>query len=303
MSVISMDLAKAVVENGDLAFEHSGGLAQALRDGCFLLRAPADLDVSPGRLFCSHFYRAPDDGDESSRDYRGFRGRPEIYFDREHFQTEHVLLDGPARTAHFPGELISMCDAMGALGFIVLRHVFTHLGIEPSIWDEITSGAVRGEGTHWFAANHYRSDRDLLGCAPHKDTGFVTVLYIEEKGLEAWVGEHWRPIDPVPGYFVVNFGGALEILTQRLPEPVFAILHRVRQCPAVGGRDRFSFAAFANPPATGSLYEATPGGGAVVVQDVESFLRDFNRDTWDDQHHDFGIASVGMNRELEEVSP
>ncbi|MGP3999535.1 2OG-Fe(II) oxygenase family protein [Streptomyces sp. 8N706] len=184
-----------------------------------------------------------------------------------------------------------MTDRMNALALRVLREVLGALGIDQRIWSEVTGGAVDGLGTHWFAASHYRSERDRLGCAPHQDTGFVTILYIEQEGLEALVGEEWMSVNPVPGHFVVNFGGALEMLTRPLARPVRAILHRVRQClPNPDTEDRFSFAAFANPPATGDLHQVYDDGSVRAVQSVEEFLREFNETTWNDRYADFGIA-------------
>ncbi|MDG9719748.1 2OG-Fe(II) oxygenase family protein [Streptomyces sp. DH24] len=298
MSTGTMTLQRASVQHGGLAFDTDGGLPRALQDGCFLLALPDGFDPGPGITLCREFYRAPDDGPEATRPYRGFRALEGVYFDREHFQTEHVLIDGPGRLRHFSPELMAMTERMSELTLLVLRCAMAELGIAPALWSEITGGAVEGRGTHWFAANHYRSERAQLGCAPHKDTGFVTVLYNEEPGLEASVDGAWVPVDPVPGHFVVNFGGAFELLTAELARPVRAILHQVRRCtPAPGAADRFSFAAFANPPATGDLYQVRPDGTAAAVRSSADFLREFNAQTWSDRHTDFGIArSVGAGR-------
>ncbi|WP_391960963.1 2OG-Fe(II) oxygenase family protein, partial [Streptomyces somaliensis] len=182
---------------------------------------------------------------------------------------------------------------MQELTLIVLRSALTALDVAPDLWHLVTGGAVEGKGTHWFAANHYRSERPQLGCAPHKDTGFVTVLYQQEPGLEILHDGGWTPVDPVPDHFVVNFGGAFELLTTELPTPVHAPLHRVRQCTrAPGTSDRVSFAAFANPPATGDLLQVRRDGTAVPVRDAADFLREFNERTWSDRHEDFGSCAL-----------
>jgi hypothetical protein len=283
-----LQLERAALRDDQLAFTTAGGFARALRDGCFLLELPADLDLSPGLILAREFYRGPDDGDPRTRGYRGFRDRADVYFDREHFQTEHILLDGPARARLFPPALVSLCEAMNDLALRVLRHVLTQIGIAPVRWREVTGGAVDNAGTHWFACSHYRPDRPLPGCAAHKDTGFVTMLFIDRDGLECEADGDWLSIDPAPGYFVVNFGGALEILTRRTATPVRAILHRVRRTMP-GAADRYSFAAFANPPAAGMLYECDATGGANPLQPVAQFLAEFNQATWRDRHDGFGI--------------
>jgi hypothetical protein len=293
MTLAPISLQRASVAADGLQFHTAGGLAEALRQGCFLLAIPDGLDLTPGLKLCREFYLPAGPEAGSSASYRGYRDAEGIYFDREHFQTEHVLIDGPGRARHFPPELASMCDGMGELGLRVLRAALDQLGVARSGWDQVTGGAVAGRGTHWFAANHYRPERNQLGCAPHKDTGFVTVLYLEQEGLEAAIGSDWVSIEPVPGYFVVNFGGAFELLTAALPQPVRAIAHRVRQClPSSVHEDRFSFAAFANPPATGDLFQVDEDGTVSAVQSVEEFLREFNKATWNDRYDEFGIADT-----------
>lgn len=285
-----MQLERAARRGDRLAFGSAEQCSKAMRDGCFLLEIPKDLDLSPGLALSRQFYRDLEDGAAEARAYRGFRDRPGVYFDREHFQTEHVLLDRPARLQHFPPELVAMCDRMNELGLVVLRSLLAEVGVAPALWRQVTGGAVDDAGTHWFASSHYRPERDLLGCAPHKDTGFATILYIDREGLEAWVDGAWISVDPEPGHFLVNFGGALEILTRRTSTPVRAILHRVRQTYRVAGvEDRFSFAAFVNPPPSEMLYECDAEGQAHPYQRVEEFLVEFNKATWHDRHDDFGI--------------
>lgn len=183
MTVETMALQRATATGTGLRFDAADGLSRALRGGCFLLATPVGFDPGPGITLCREFHRAPDEGQAATRAYRGFKDVQGVYFDREHFQTEHVLIDGPGWTRHFPRELLAMVEQMSALTLLVLRDAMTELGIAPALWSEITGGAVDGLGTHWFAANHYRPERAKLGCAPHKDTGFVTVLYNEEPSI------------------------------------------------------------------------------------------------------------------------
>jgi isopenicillin N synthase-like dioxygenase len=265
-------------------------VVRGLRDGCFFLEIPAALDVLSAIELCRQFYRDRDDRDPATRGYRAFRELAGIYFDREHFQTEHVLIDGPGRARHFPPELIATCDAMNDVAMRILRWVLATLGVPERDWDRATGGAAFNRGTHWFAASHYRPERDQLGCAPHKDTGFVTVLYMNQPGLEARFGDEWLAVDPVPGSFLINFGGSFEILTRDTARPVQAILHRVRRIERRAGvEDRFSFAAFTNPPADGILQRYDATGALVPHQGVSEFLAEFNQTTWNDRHDDFGI--------------
>lgn len=288
----SQTLERAAIHDGRLEFRTEGGLGKALEDGLFRLAIPEELDLDPGIRFAQEFWTEP--AGTSTDQYRGFRSCPDVYFDRENFQTEHVLADRWARKRTFPSEVAALAEDMNVLALVVLRATLQRIGIDPSLWSTVTGGAVEDQGTHWFASNHYRPEREQPGCAPHRDTGFVTVLYIEDTGLEAAVENDWVPIEPTRGEFLVNFGGSLELLTERLATPVRAVLHRVRHtAPAPGAEHRFSFAAFINPPPSGDLYRMGTAGDAEPVQSVEEFLRDFNAKTWNDRHADFGITTGG----------
>lgn len=285
-------LTRASIVGDRVEFAEGAALSDAIRDGCFFLDIPSGLDLRPG-IELSQFFHL-DRADENRRDapagYAGYRDRPDVYFDRPGFQTEHILIDQHQRARYFDSRLNAMCDAMSGLAETILAAVLRHLGTDEDQWDLITQGAVHGRGTSWFACNHYRPEKRTLGCTPHKDTGFVTVLYAPTPGLEAWNGDYWESVDAPAGCFIVNFGGSFEVLTSRLDTPVRAILHQVRDTASEHTvDDRISFAAFANPPASGDLYELTPRYEAVRVEPVEAFLRRFNETAWGDEHSDFGI--------------
>ena len=284
--------SRASIEDGRLVFAEAGAITSALRNGCFALRIPDGLDLSAGLRLAREFYRDAEGAeDEEAAAYRGLRANGDIYFDRDHFQTEHLLADQTQRKDLLPAAVNEMCEAMTGLGRIILREILAHAGVSRSLWDEVTDGAVSGGGVQWLAVSHYRPERDLPGAPAHKDTGFVTVLFCDQPGLEALIDGEWLAIDPVPGHFLINFGGSLEILTRRLPDRTAAVLHGVRQCsPTAGREDRFSFAAFLNPSASCDLFELSADGQtATAVVSVEAFLRNFNEETWKDGYADFGI--------------
>src|SRR5699024_6325588 len=112
--------------------------------------------------------------------------------------------------------------------------------------------------------------------------------------LEAAFENYSVLIELTPSEFLVNFGGSLELLPDRLPTPARAVLHRVRHtAPAPGAEHRFSLAAIINTPPSAALYRMHAADDAQPVQSVEEFLRDFNDQPWNDRHADFGIATGG----------
>lgn len=278
----------AVLIDHELVFENNGSLHSALQQGLFLLKVPEGIDLQAGIKLCREFYLPAN----AHTRYRGLREHTDIYFDREHFQTEHLLVEKPHWAAHLPDAVVQMAQAMDAMGQVVFQAALREIGVAQPLWQQLSGGAVTGQGTHWFAASHYRPERRLPGCAEHRDTGFVTLLYTPHSGLEAFIEGQWQSVAAPPGCFIVNFGACLEMLSGRLQLPVRAIEHRVRECAAVpGSEDRFSFATFINPPASADLYELQPEGDLLRLMSVEAFLRHFNEFTWQDRYAEFGIES------------
>ncbi|NRN30780.1 isopenicillin N synthase family oxygenase [Photorhabdus heterorhabditis] len=288
--------SKARIDENRIVFS-SGNMVTALRDGCLALQIPDGFDLAPGKKLAREFYLDPITPSKPSIGYRGFRYRSDIYFDREHFQTEHILADELQRKSTFPTDVNSMCGKMHDLARIVLQEILSDIGVAPQLWNKVTDSATKGGGIKWFAVNHYRPNRQKPGAPAHKDTGFITVLFCEQPGLEALINDQWMSIEPIEGYFLINFGGTLELLTKNLPIKVNAVLHRVKQCefnPKL--EDRYSFAAFINPSASCDIFQVSEDGQkAIPITSVEEFLKNFNKQTWQDNYLDFGITKKQIN--------
>ena len=276
------------ITNGKLSFHKNDGFKKALQDGFFRLKIPREIDLKPGIEFSKSFYKKSDNHDSK---YFNFRDKNEIYFDREHFQTEHVLVEKSMRSKFFADDLNAMCNDINSLGIFILKEVFREIGIPEKDWDTVTGGAINNKGNHWFASSHYRPEIDRQGCATHKDTGFITVLYNEQDGLEVKIQNKWKKVSPKKGYFIINFGASLEFLAEEIGYSTRAILHRVaKTVRSIDGDDRFSFACFLNPPADCYLYKYDSRFNLSKEIKVEKFLEEFNKKTWNDKYEEFGIA-------------
>ncbi|MCU1422070.1 MAG: 2-oxobutyrate oxidase [Microbacteriaceae bacterium] len=82
------------------------------------------------------------------------------------------------------------------------------------------------------------------GVGAHKDSGVLTLLYVEpgKGGLQVRYGDEWIDAPPVEGAFVVNIGETLEVATNGYLK---ATVHRVIS-PLIG-QDRISVPFFFNP--------------------------------------------------------
>lgn len=94
---------------------------------------------------------------------------------------------------------------------------------------------------HYPAAESGESEQ---GVGAHKDTGVVTLLYIEpdSSGLQVETDHGWIDVAPLPDTFVVNIGEQLERATNGY---LVATRHRVQ--PTQAGSERFSFPFFLIP--------------------------------------------------------
>lgn len=283
----SLKLQKAFIDQGQCVFESPHCWKEVFQHGFFLLKIPDYIDITPGIKLGSSFYK--DTRNSSDVSYFGFKAKEGIYFDREHFQTEHILLDQKSQAEFFPKELNILCAQMHDIGVMVLKWVLSTIGLPDTYWEHATCGSIDNKGVNWFACSHYRSELARQGCAAHQDTGYITVLYVDQPGLQALVKEKWLDVDPENGYFIINFGASLEILTQHTHNPVKSILHRVKRMEKSGSSDRFSFAAFLNPPSHLFLQQYWPNGSLTDYMLVEKFLDNFNKEVWKDRHEKFGI--------------
>ncbi|WP_372424368.1 2OG-Fe(II) oxygenase family protein [Salinarimonas chemoclinalis] len=274
-------LEHATLDGETLVFEHPGGLERALRMGFLLVRAPDDLALEPALTLARHF-NEPRGRFRDGRDaYRGFREAGPFCFDRSEYQVEQLIIGREERERLLPPDALAVTTRMSEMAVSILRGLLRWYGIDEALWDQVSGGCASGRGTHWFVANRYDPEASGLGCAPHTDTGFVTVLYADRPGLEVGIDGHWTPLECRPRSFVVNFGVALETLSRHMSTPACAALHRVATTtPTLDGPPRVSIAAFASAPTHGVLYEIAPDGSAAAVHDVDTLLQAHDAGTW-----------------------
>jgi hypothetical protein len=173
---------------------------------------------------------------------------------------------------YLPGEVTALLREMRRLTLATLHGIFELSGIPAHDWEVITGGASIDNGLCYSTINHYRTDlRARNGIVRHTDSGFITIIYADQPGLEFLIDDEWVPVAFDTGNFIVNLGDSLEILTKNLPLPVGAVMHRVPELPADRG-DRVSFTTYMGPRFDMSIYQYTAGR---ALQSYRSF-REFS---------------------------
>lgn len=275
-----------------LTFDSANGFNKALRDGFFLVKAPICASFEAGDRFAQNFYRMPDGGPHDI--YRGFArwterelGNHEGYFARDTDQTEQFFLERSYWDRIYPLPLVHQAEQLRSLALQILCGVLARLDIPRHLWGVATGGAVDGKGVYHLTFNHFRPEVRARGLNVHKDSGWVTVLRSLQPGLEVFAQGEWTPIDPLPGYYIVNFGCAFEILTRNLHTPVAAVPHRVREQTTASNSekpDRFSYALFVDSSldenVCAGLYSYGPNTGLSLEMGFKDFLDKIIKNTY-----------------------
>ncbi|MDH6575309.1 2OG-Fe(II) oxygenase family protein [Kitasatospora sp. MAP5-34] len=265
-------LPRAEVVDGRLAFENQEQANQALALGAFLIAIPEALDMQPGLDLCRSFYQPRTDPADRYRGHltEGHADSKLGYSDRPD-QVEQLQLESAHWDTYLPAEAVALLRKMESLTLATLHGVLELAGAPEADWDTITGGASLGNGWCHSTINHYRSNlRGRIGIVEHTDSGFITVLYADQPGLELRHEGEWIPIDVDRSNFIVNLGDCLEVLTKHCAQPITAVVHQV---PESQERevDRSSFTVFMGPRYDMGIYQYSPEGELLVSQGFRDF--------------------------------
>lgn len=159
---------------------------------------------------------------------------------------EYLKLDGPnqwpASLPEFRDVLTDWRETVNALAVRLLHAWLESLDLDPTALDE-----TFGERPQTFIkVIRYpgQAEGDQQGVGGHKDSGMITLLWIEpgKGGLQVEVDGEWADIPYAPGGLVINIGELLERATGGY---LRATIHRVISPKA--GDDRISVPLFYNP--------------------------------------------------------
>ena len=246
-----------IAKEGDLVFENADGPARACSEGFFFIKMPETFNANPLEQMADNFFKEKSESlNACDNAYRGYKkGNPDdtsqgFYVDRENNQCESLYLNREAFVKHpntLPLELKTPVTEMLSISVLVLKYFLKTAGIPSNLWVEATNGAF-DESIPEFAIgfNHYRSNKQAFALIPHKDSSWVTILYSVEPGLQAYINNNWVPINPIDGYFTVNVGSGLDVLTKNAKKHVVASMHQVIQ-QNNDKKDRLSVVLFFQP--------------------------------------------------------
>ena len=235
----SQRLIFETVEDQDLAWQI----------GVFYLRAPRSLELDVVRSFGERLL-LPDSPYREIPKY----GELEGFISLENNQQTKLALRRHRWDEHYPAEVANFGRKLDELGIAIIREVFRQSGIPEQHWGEASGGYAAGEGTAFLNFVHYDTRQPDLGLRPHTDYGFVTILDATAPGLQIELDGSFVDVPVLEGHLLINFGEALNFITQRSDRTVSAIVHRVMtQCES--RPMRHSIVYFANPCLDGYVHQ------------------------------------------------
>ena len=231
--------------------------------GVFYLKVPDWLDLEDARRFGRDIL----DPESSYRNIPQY-GELEGFISLENNQQTKLALRRHRWDEHYPTEIAQFGRQLDDIGRAVIREVFRQSGIPEERWADASGGYSSGQGTAFLNFVHYDTSQPDLGLRPHTDYGFVTILDATSPGLQIELEGQFRDVPGLDGHLVINFGEALNFITQHSNRSVAAIVHRVTSQTA------------SNPVRHGIVYFANP--------DLDGALKQFNA-----QGQEVGSSSVG----------
>lgn len=238
-----------------LIFETTEDQDRAWQIGVFYLRAPRSLELDKVRCFGKGL-SFPDSPYREIPQY----GELEGFISLENNQQTKLALQRHRWDEHYPPEIANFGRKLDEIGIGIVREVFRQSGIPKQHWAEASGGYVSGEGTAFLNFVHYDTRQPDLGLRPHTDYGFVTILDATAPGLQIEVDGSFMDVPVLEGHLVINFGEALNFITQRSDRTVSAIVHRVTT-QSESNPVRHSIVYFANPCLDGYVHQYDRRGG------------------------------------------
>eukprot|EP00668_Euglena_longa_P032078 GGOE01041364.1.p1 GENE.GGOE01041364.1~~GGOE01041364.1.p1 ORF type:complete len:355 (-),score=65.35 GGOE01041364.1:351-1391(-) len=128
----------------------------------------------------------------------------------------------PASLPEFKAEMESYYRVMEDLAVRLTALLSLSLGLPVNYFEPFFSNH-----TSFLRLNYYpvSSDPSKLGIGPHKDAGFLTILYTDEvASLQVKNEGQWVTVSPDPDAFVINIGDMCQVWSN---DQFVASLHRV----------------------------------------------------------------------------
>lgn len=174
---------------------------------------------------------------ELARGVPAWSEKPNFHHDKKH-QIE-FLYSEENEWDNYPKEIQTLAQGMRDIAVSILVNLLQALDVDKNLFSQITGGLSDTKGKHFLKVAYYDAAKPYPGLSWHKDIRWITVLFIDQEGLEGKIGTQVVSVPPLDGHFFINLGVFFEAFindAQRLN----AFIHQVKQV----NKDRVSFGVF-----------------------------------------------------------
>ena len=248
-----------------LAFASDSDLEVAWDLGLFYLKTPDELDLESARQFGKGLIAT----DSPYRQVPQY-GELEGFIALENNQQTKLALRRERWVQHYPEHIAVFGRQLDNIGIAIIRAVFRQSGIPEALWDRASGGYASGGGDAFLNFVHYDTRTPDWGLRPHTDYGFVTILDANAPGLQIGTDGGFEDVPVLPGHLIINFGEALNFVTEHSDHAVSAVTHRVLSQQSTDPV-RHGIVYFANPDLDGILWQFDATGeeqGSSSVEDL-----------------------------------
>ena len=249
----------AQIVDSELVFDSDNGLQESFKEGVFYLKIPDNFDAKIAEIFARLYFQ-----NKNGSELDKYKGYSNLSYDesilghtKPNDQVEFLQLEAKLWSKYFPAEVAEFLHLMNEISKVILFKILDFYSLSKDDVIKVSGDIERNEALQYCIFNHYRSTKQTVGFTAHKDSGFITTLFSLEPGLETLKEGQWQPIDPIPGYFTINLGHSLEVLTAKTAHPIKAVYHRVRQTSNADQNqpDRFSIGSYIGPRFDMNLFQ------------------------------------------------
>jgi isopenicillin N synthase-like dioxygenase len=191
-------------------------------------------------------------------------------------QCERLILEQKYWQTYLPQEIVTLNCKMYEIGIDILKKSLKACQVPEKDWGIASGNATEGKGMTFATFNHYNSSKQAEGLPAHRDFGQITVLFINQKGLQAKVNGEYLDVPNLDGHFIINFGRALETYINN-PQQLTAAWHRVNQLAV----DRISFGLFIDNKFDDPIYQRTADGNTIVEKTFGDYLKRLFAEAYD----------------------
>lgn len=144
---------------------------------------------------------------------------------------------------HLPQEVVKLGDDLVDLSRKVIQATLRAFNVPEHLWESATGGSIKEKHSSTFTFNRYVSAKEGNGLPAHKDSGLVTVAFINESGIEGRIcnEKDWSAISPRGQSLLIKFGQNFEMMFAKDPNrPLLSMENRVAHLD----KDQVSFCLY-----------------------------------------------------------